>query len=230
MENKEFLFITKFFEVMGHFSGTCDGTGPGSRADTRENGVHLPGARPASIPSCGPGIHTFKGSPPGFGTMRRIPRSAILGAAILVAILVSAGCTKEAPQTGSLQVTSTPAGLEVQVILDGNFKGMTPLLLSNLSAGSHLVQLRSPGYAERVQLVTVNAGQKMTIAADYPPIPASAPVTPIPLPTAEPTTLPTVKITEVPETPLPQGPSTSPRFHRERPFTSTGGGMEPLRG
>jgi hypothetical protein len=32
LENKEFLFITKFFEVMGHFSGTWDGIGPGSRA------------------------------------------------------------------------------------------------------------------------------------------------------------------------------------------------------
>jgi PEGA domain len=137
--------------------------------------------------------------------MRRSPRSAILVAAVLLAILLFAGCTKEAPQTGSLQVTSTPAGLEVQVILDGNFKGVTPLVLSNLSAGSHLVQLRSPGYAERVQLVTVNAGQIMTIQADYPPIPTPTPVTPTPLPTAEPTTLPTVKHTELPATPLPPG-------------------------
>jgi hypothetical protein len=129
----------------------------------------------------------------------------ILLAVVLVSILLAAGCTKEAPRAGSLEIISTPAGLEVQVILDGNFRGVTPLLLPNLSAGSHLLQLRAPGYAERVELVTVTAGEKMSIGADYPPIPAPTPVTPIPLPTPEPTTMPTEKPTEVPVTPVPPG-------------------------
>ena len=151
------------------------------------------------------GIHTFKLSPPGFGTMRRIPFAAILVAVILVSVLLVAGCTKEVPQTGSLEVTSTPSGMDVQVIVDGNFQGVTPLVLTNLSAGSHLIQIRSPGYAERVQLVTVNAGQRMHIAADYPPNPTPTPVTPIPLPTPETPQGPTVKPTELPETPIPLG-------------------------
>jgi hypothetical protein len=146
------------------------------------------------------GIHTFKLSPPGFGTMRRIPF-----AVILVAVILAAGCAKEAPQTGSLNVTSTPGDLEVQVILDGNFRGVTPLVLTNLSVGSHLLQLRSSGYAERVELVTVNAGQRMHISADYPPIPTPTPVTPIPLPTPETPPAPTVKPTDMPETPSPPG-------------------------
>jgi hypothetical protein len=124
-------------------------------------------------------------------------------AAILVAVLLAAGCTEEAPRTGSLEITSTPAGLEVQVILDGNFRGVTPLVLSNLSAGSHLVQLRSSGYAERVELVTLNAGEQMRIAADYPPIPTGTPVTPT-LPTPDIPT-PTVTPTMIPTTPLPPG-------------------------
>jgi len=124
---------------------------------------------------------------------------------ILVAIALAAGCAKEAPQTGSLDITSTPVGLEVQVILDGNFQGVTPLLLDNLSAGSHLVQLRSSSYAERVELVTIPAGQKMHLAAAYPPIPTPTPVTPIPMPTPEETTAPTVKPTDLPETAIPQG-------------------------
>jgi hypothetical protein len=120
---------------------------------------------------------------------------------ILVAIILAGGCTKEGPQTGSLDITSTPAGLEVQVILDGNFRGVTPLLLTNLSAGSHLVQLRSSGYAERVELVTIPAGQRMTFSADYPPIP-----TPTPQTTPEtPSPTITVKPTDLPETPLPLG-------------------------
>jgi hypothetical protein len=129
----------------------------------------------------------------------------VLLAAILLCVLLAAGCTKEAPRTGSLEISSTPAGLEVQVILDGNFRGITPILLSNLSAGSHLLQLRAPGYAERVELVTVSAGQKMSIGADYPPIPTPTPVTPVPLPTPPPATTPTEKPTEVPVTPVPPG-------------------------
>jgi hypothetical protein len=153
------------------------------------------------VPTRSPfGIHTFKLSPPGFGTMRRIPL-----AVILVAVLLAAGCTKEAPQAGSLDVTSTPGGLEVQVILDGNFRGVTPIVLTNLSAGSHLLQLRSSGYAERVELVTVSAGQRMHISADYPPIPTPTPVTPVPLPTPEPTRSPTEKPTDLPETSPPPG-------------------------
>ena len=131
--------------------------------------------------------------------MRRIPLFVIL-----VAIILAAGCVKEAPQTGSLDITSTPAGLEVQVILDGNFRGVTPLVLANLSAGSHLLQLRSPGYAERVELVTVHAGQRMQITADYPPIPTPTPETPTPQPTYETQSTP-VKPTDIPVTPPPPG-------------------------
>jgi hypothetical protein len=131
--------------------------------------------------------------------MQRIPLFVIL-----VAIILAAGCTKEAPQTGSLDISSTPSGLVVQVILDGNFKGVTPLVLTNLSTGSHLLQLRSPGYAERVQLVNVNAGQRMQISADYPPIPTPTPEIPTTPPTPE-TPSQTVKPTDIPTTPPPPG-------------------------
>ncbi|MDD1662692.1 MAG: PEGA domain-containing protein [Methanomicrobiales archaeon] len=129
----------------------------------------------------------------------------ILLAVILVAALLAAGCTKEIPRTGSLEITSTPADLEVQVVLDGNYRGNTPILITNLSAGSHLLQLRSPAYQDKVELVTITAGQKMTITADYPPNPTPTTPAPVPLPTPEPTTLPTTNPTDVPETPVPLG-------------------------
>jgi hypothetical protein len=129
----------------------------------------------------------------------------ILLAVVLVAALLAAGCTKEAPPTGSLEITSTPAGVEVQVVLDGNYQGVTPLVLANLSEGSHLLQLRSKDYQEKVQLVTITGGQKMVITADYPPNPTPAPVTAVPLPTPEPTTVPTGRPTEVAVTPVPPG-------------------------
>ena len=107
--------------------------------------------------------------------MRRIPHAAILIAAILVAILLAAGCMKEAPQTGSLEVTSTPAGLEVQVTLDGNYQGVTPIVLTNLSAGSHVLQIHSSDYIDQVKIITISAGQRMQVSAAYPPIPTPAP-------------------------------------------------------
>ncbi|MDD1664607.1 MAG: PEGA domain-containing protein [Methanomicrobiales archaeon] len=130
--------------------------------------------------------------------MRRIPLFVIL-----VAIILAAGCTKEVPQTGSLEVTSVPRHAEV--FLDGTLRGRTPLVLDNLSAGSHLLQLRLSGYAEWVELVTINAGQRMQISADYPPIPTPAPETPTALPTYETTPTLTMKPTGLPETPLPPG-------------------------
>lgn len=136
--------------------------------------------------------------------MQRIPRALVLVALVLT-LTLAAGCTREAaPTTGALEITSTPAGREVQVILDGNYQGVTPLLLSNLSEGSHLLQLISPGYAERVEVVTIGPGQKLQIRADYPPLPTPTPVTPTPQPTWTPTT-PTTKPTDLPVTPLEPG-------------------------
>jgi hypothetical protein len=131
--------------------------------------------------------------------MRWIPLVVLLGV-----ILLSAGCMKEAPETGSLEVTSTPAGREVQVVLDGNYRGVTPLLLTNLSAGYHLLQLKSPGYADKVIELTLTAGERTHFSADYPPQPTPTPVTPAPLPTPEPET-PTATSTTFPQTPLPSG-------------------------
>jgi hypothetical protein len=59
-------------------------------------------------------------------------------------------------------------------------------------------------YGERVELVTVNAGERIHIAADYPPLPTPSPVTPV-LPTPETPTGTPVTPTMIPETPLPPG-------------------------
>jgi hypothetical protein len=132
--------------------------------------------------------------------MRWIPLAVILLAVILP---FSAGCTRETPQTGSLEVTSTPTGLEVQVILDGDYRGVTPLVLTNLPAGNHSLHLVSPGYSDRGELVTVKAGERVVVSADYPPLPTPTTVTPTPPPTAETTITPTTGT--LPATPLPPG-------------------------
>jgi hypothetical protein len=132
--------------------------------------------------------------------MHRIPIAVIL---VAVLLSFSAGCTKEAPQTGSLEITSTPAGLEVQVILDGDYRGVTPLVLTNIPAGNHSLHLVSSGYGDRRELITVIPGQRMIFSADYPPLPTPTPLTPTPPPTAEATITPTQG--NLPVTPLPLG-------------------------
>lgn len=130
--------------------------------------------------------------------MRRIPLFVIL-----VAIILTAGCTKEAPQTGSLVVTSVPRHAEV--ILDGTLRGRTPLVLTNLSAGYHLVEIRLPGYGEDVHPITVNPGNITFISAEYPPLLTPTPLPPTTPPTYETTPTLTMKPTGLPETPLPPG-------------------------
>jgi len=131
--------------------------------------------------------------------MRWIPLAMLLGV-----MLLSAGCMKEAPQTGSLEITSIPAGLEVRVILDGNYRGLTPLVLTNLSAGTHLLQLKAPGYDDKVIDLTLTAGQRMHFSADYPPQPTPTPVMQATMPNPEPET-PTATATTFPQTPVPTG-------------------------
>jgi hypothetical protein len=128
--------------------------------------------------------------------MRRIPL-----AVILVALILSAGCTGGGSRSGSLEVTSTPAGQEVQVILDGNLMGVTPLHIANLSPGYHQVELYSPGYRNKTEPVTVIAGQTMHISADYSPLQTPAPETSIPSLTPEMTPTPTETPGSLPVTP-----------------------------
>jgi archaellum component FlaG (FlaF/FlaG flagellin family) len=54
--------------------------------------------------------------------------------------------------TGGLRVTSTPAG--AQVLIDGTARGVTPLMLTEISAGRHSIELKGDaGTVERTVLV-----------------------------------------------------------------------------
>jgi archaellum component FlaG (FlaF/FlaG flagellin family) len=62
--------------------------------------------------------------------------------------------------TGGLHVTSNPAG--AQVLVDGKARGVTPLTLTDLTAGRHAIELRSDAGAVR-RTVTVDADQTAEI-------------------------------------------------------------------
>ena len=62
---------------------------------------------------------------------------------------------------GSISVRSTPSG--ASVYLDGDYQGTTPMTISGVIKGAHMVELQKAGYYEWNGQVTVVAGQSVTV-------------------------------------------------------------------
>ena len=71
----------------------------------------------------------------------------------------------QAPKTGSLLITADVTGLPV--LIDGQRRGGTPLVVDGLSEGEHLVEIQSPGegYVPFSQVVTIRADERTTVEA-----------------------------------------------------------------
>jgi hypothetical protein len=67
------------------------------------------------------------------------------------------------PATGSLQVSSRPAG--ARVLLDGQLVGVTPLVLAKVATGTHVVTLELEGYGPWTTSARVVGGQQNRLAA-----------------------------------------------------------------
>ncbi|OPY36377.1 MAG: PEGA domain protein [Methanoregula sp. PtaU1.Bin051] len=83
--------------------------------------------------------------------------------------------------TGQIVIASSPPGAEA--LLDNVYKGVTPLTLTDISAGSHVLTLRLTGYQDYVQTVTVTGGQSAPVAATLvaaAPTQAKSPATVLP--------------------------------------------------
>ena len=65
--------------------------------------------------------------------------------------------------TGQIVAASVPAGAEF--FLDNVYRGITPLTLSDIPAGSHVVTMKGAGYMDNVQTVTVTGGQSTAVTA-----------------------------------------------------------------
>lgn len=81
-------------------------------------------------------------------------------------------------QVGSLAVNSTPPGSVIQ--LDGSPAGISPALLSNLSAGSHQLTVSHDGYIPVQEPVTVVADQVSPVSVNLTPVASAT----LPLPAA----------------------------------------------
>jgi len=76
---------------------------------------------------------------------------------IVVSVLL-AGCitTEEPPETGTLQLTSSPSGADV--FLDNESQGITPVMIMNVRLGNHTIEYRMTGYRNWTDTITVPPG------------------------------------------------------------------------
>src|SRR5262245_32152898 len=62
---------------------------------------------------------------------------------------------------GTLSIQTTPA--EATVIVDGEVRGTTPIILPNLAVGAHRIVIRRAGFLENSADVEVTAGRTTTL-------------------------------------------------------------------
>lgn len=72
---------------------------------------------------------------------------------------------------GALVLSSSPEGSEVE--LNGEVVGATPVVLSDLPAGSHVLVMRRDGYSPWSASVHVTANQRTTVKATLVPAPTT---------------------------------------------------------
>ena len=89
---------------------------------------------------------------------------------------VSAGLKPETVITGSISITSEPAGAEIY--LDGKYQGTTPMTLSDVISGDHKIKLKKSGYEDWSYSVSVKADEIEYVSAELisPPLDSFYPI------------------------------------------------------
>jgi len=98
---------------------------------------------------------------------------AIPSSIVIVDHLIGKPTPAPTPSFGSIEITSEPAGSNVY--LDNTLRGITPVTIEGVQNGAHTVLVRSDGYREYSQDVTVMAA-KAAVSATL--VPKAAVVTP----------------------------------------------------
>ena len=143
---------------MGNISVTSTPSGAAISLDGTDTGK----VTPSTLGDIAPGTHvvnvSLNGYSPSSQTATVTAGSTVTADFQLVAI----------PTTGSISVTSTPAGAEVSI--DGTDTGkITPFTADSLTPGAHTVAVSLAGYTPDSQTVTVTAGS--TATADFQLVP-----------------------------------------------------------
>jgi len=113
------------------------------------------GAAPAIIPGVLPGNHDLTLSLGGYDDWNQVVSVGSGQTAAVNAVLVVTGGNPAG--TGSLAVTSDPPGAEIYI--DGGFKGVSPVTISGLNPGTHILSVTLQGYSNTSANITITAGQ-----------------------------------------------------------------------
>jgi len=133
---------------------------------------------------------------------------------VVISVLAT-GCISQAPEQGTIQFLSSPAG--AQVYLDNVYHGSTPTTVVGISTGNHSLEYRSPGYESWDSTINVTPGLTTYIASLLPTaarLPGAAQTSPETEATNQATTTPTPLTLTVAADPMIIGTSQS--------FTGTG--------
>ena len=74
----------------------------------------------------------------------------------------------ELSASGTVKILSNVSG--AMVMIDGQVVGKTPVVLDNISAGEHLVEVKQSGYIDAKQPFHLDGGEQKILAADLTPI------------------------------------------------------------
>jgi len=74
----------------------------------------------------------------------------------------------ELSASGTVKVLSNVSG--AMVMIDGQVVGKTPVVLDNIAAGEHYVEVKQPGYIDAKQPFHLDGGEQKILAADLTPI------------------------------------------------------------
>jgi uncharacterized repeat protein (TIGR01451 family) len=139
-------------------TGSISVTSSPAGADIRLDGINTGKITPAILDSVAPGDHTVAVSLPGYNLASK-DVSVTPGSTATVDFALN-----QIPKTGSIAVSSTPAGAAIE--LDGIGTGkVTPFTFDGIAAGNHAVSVALAGYASESQTVTVAAGS--TVNAEF---------------------------------------------------------------
>ena len=123
------------------------------------------GLAPLTINDVYPGTYTISADMSGY-------RSYSTTVTVYAGSRSSVYCTLTQLQTsGSLYVISNPTNSNVY--LDSVYKGVTPITLSNLATGTHIVQLDHTGYYDWKSTVNVPSGGTNTVSGTLNPLSVS---------------------------------------------------------
>ncbi len=137
-------------------------------ADVYVDGSYY-GPAPQVASGLSPGYHQVRLSLSGFQTWTgSIYVTAGETTTINQALSVGPTTQPTVAGTGSIQVSSTPAG--AQVLVDNTFVGYTPLTVPSIQAGSRVVLLKLSGYSDWQATVTVSAGKTTPVDATLSPV------------------------------------------------------------